>query len=60
MDHDFMIDREDLLRYGSHALTYRIVDRIFSGAPRPLACRVAGKMGCVQVKGAAHSPLARA
>lgn len=28
-DHDFMIDREDLLRYGNHALTYRIVDRIF-------------------------------
>lgn len=29
-DHDFYIDREDLLRYGNHALTYRIVDRIFS------------------------------
>ena len=26
-DHDFLIDREDLLRYGNHALTYRIVNR---------------------------------
>jgi hypothetical protein len=29
-DHDFLIDKEDLLRYGNHALTYRIVDRIFA------------------------------
>ena len=29
-DHDFLISREDLLRYGNHSLTYRIVDRIFS------------------------------
>ena len=26
-DHDFLIDKEDLLRYGNHALTYRAVDR---------------------------------
>ena len=45
IDHDFMIDREDLLRYGNHGLTYRIVDRIFSGAPRPLTCTTPGKMG---------------
>jgi hypothetical protein len=37
-DHDFMIDRNDLLRYGGHALTYRAVDRIFAGAPRRLQC----------------------
>lgn len=29
-DHDFLIDKENLLKYGNHALTYRIVDRIFS------------------------------
>lgn len=31
-DHDFYITKEDLLRYGNHSLTYRIVDRIFSQA----------------------------
>jgi hypothetical protein len=25
-----LIDKENLVRYGNHALTYRIVDRIFS------------------------------
>lgn len=40
-----MIDREDLLRYGNHALTYRIVDRIFEQVPRKFACEVEGKMG---------------
>jgi len=44
-DHDFMIDREDLLRYGNHALTYRIVDRIFEQVPRRFVCQVEGKMG---------------
>ena len=29
-DHDFRISRDDLLRYGNHSLTYRIVDRIFA------------------------------
>lgn len=29
-DHDFLIDKENLIRYGNHSLTYRIVDRIFS------------------------------
>ena len=43
-DHDFMIDRDDLLRYGGHGLTYRIVERIFGGAPRRMTCGTAGKM----------------
>jgi hypothetical protein len=30
LDHDFLIDKDDLLRYGNHALTFRIVERIFS------------------------------
>lgn len=35
-DHDLQINREDLVRYGGHSLTYRIVDRIFGGYARPL------------------------
>lgn len=44
-DHDFLIDKENLLRYGNHALTYRIVDRIFSQVPRKFTSNVEGKMG---------------
>lgn len=44
-DHDFLLDREDLLRYGNHALTYRIVDRIFAETPRRFASGHEGKMG---------------
>ncbi|KAH9325786.1 hypothetical protein KI387_005964 [Taxus chinensis] len=44
-DHDFLIDKENLLRYGNHALTYRIVDRIFSEVPRKFTSKVKGKMG---------------
>jgi EF-hand domain pair len=29
-DHDFFISKENLIKYGNHSLTYRIVDRIFS------------------------------
>ncbi|KAK3269386.1 hypothetical protein CYMTET_22170 [Cymbomonas tetramitiformis] len=44
-DHDFYIDREDLARYGNHALTYRIVDRIFCQVPRRFVSEQEGKMG---------------
>jgi hypothetical protein len=44
-DHDFLIDKEDLLRYGNHALTYRAVDRVFAEAPRRFVSGVKGKMG---------------
>ncbi|KAK6145310.1 hypothetical protein DH2020_022130 [Rehmannia glutinosa] len=44
-DHDFLIDKENLIRYGNHALTYRIVDRIFSQVPRKFTSKVDGKMG---------------
>ncbi|KVI05130.1 Calcium-binding EF-hand [Cynara cardunculus var. scolymus] len=44
-DHDFLIDKENLIRYGNHALTYRIVDRIFSQVPRKFTSNVEGKMG---------------
>lgn len=43
-DHDFLIDKENLIRYGNHALTYRIVDRIFSQVPRKFTSKVEGKM----------------
>lgn len=29
-DHDFLVSKNDLLRYGNHSLTYRIVERIFT------------------------------
>lgn len=44
-DHDFFIDKENLIKYGNHALTYRIVDRIFSQVPRKFTSKVEGKMG---------------
>ncbi|MBA0844038.1 hypothetical protein Goarm_001168, partial [Gossypium armourianum] len=44
-DHDFLIDKENLIRYGNHALTYRIVDRIFSQVPRKFTSKVEGNMG---------------
>ncbi|XP_073297600.1 serine/threonine protein phosphatase 2A regulatory subunit B''beta-like [Primulina huaijiensis] len=44
-DHDFLIDKENLIRYGNHALTYRIVDRVFSQVPRKFTSKVEGKMG---------------
>ncbi|XP_048232702.1 probable serine/threonine protein phosphatase 2A regulatory subunit B''delta isoform X2 [Ricinus communis] len=44
-DHDFLIDKENLIRYGNHALTYRIVDRIFSQVPRKFTSNFEGKMG---------------
>lgn len=34
-DRDYRITREDLLKYGDHALSHMIVDRIFEAAPRP-------------------------
>lgn len=38
-DHDFFLSRDDLLRYGGHALTCSIVDRIFArGRRRGSAC----------------------
>jgi serine/threonine-protein phosphatase 2A regulatory subunit B'' len=44
-DHDFLLSREDFLRYGNHSLTYRIADRLFEGAARPLSSNVPNKMG---------------
>jgi len=44
-DHDFLLSRDDLLRYGNHSLTYRIADRLFEGAARPFSSGVPERMG---------------
>uniref|UniRef100_A0AAV1UA55 EF-hand domain-containing protein n=1 Tax=Peronospora matthiolae TaxID=2874970 RepID=A0AAV1UA55_9STRA len=36
-DHDFLLSLDDLVRYGGHALTRIIVDRIFERGRRPFA-----------------------
>ncbi|MED6131147.1 hypothetical protein PIB30_007116 [Stylosanthes scabra] len=46
-DRDFLIEKENLVRYSNHALTYRIVDRIFSQVARKFTSKVEGKM-CYQ------------
>ncbi|CAL9213628.1 unnamed protein product [Arabidopsis halleri] len=43
-DHDCLIDKDNLIKYGNNALTYRIVDRIFSQVPRKFMSKVEGKM----------------
>ncbi|RYR02509.1 hypothetical protein Ahy_B06g081305 [Arachis hypogaea] len=43
-DRDFLIDKDNLVRYSNHALTYRIVERIFSQVPRKFTSKVEGKM----------------
>lgn len=43
-DHDFLLSRDDLLRYGGHALTRRIVDRVFEQAGRRFLSTEKGKM----------------
>ena len=50
-DHDFLVSKNDLLRYGNHSLTYRIVERIFTQVPPrpgPLMLLAAGSFVCGQ------------
>lgn len=35
-DHDFLINKEEFSKYGGHALSKKVVDRIFEGIPRKL------------------------
>mmetsp|Transcript_70351 Transcript_70351/g.153286 ORF Transcript_70351/g.153286 Transcript_70351/m.153286 type:complete len:569 (-) Transcript_70351:103-1809(-) len=44
-DHDFLLDKDDLLKYDGHALSRRTVDRIFSETPTKFTSTVPGKMG---------------
>lgn len=43
-DHDFLLERHDLVRYGCHCLTYQIVDRIFDIHTHPKDDPDDGKM----------------
>jgi len=44
-DRDFLLDKDDLLKYDGHALSRRTVDRIFSEIPMKFNSAVPGKMG---------------
>jgi serine/threonine-protein phosphatase 2A regulatory subunit B'' len=44
-DHDFLLDKDDLLKYDGHTLSRRAVDRIFSEIPTKFTSAVPGKMG---------------
>eukprot|EP00435_Cladocopium_sp_Y103_P073716 s737_g44.t2 len=44
-DHDFLLDKDDLLKYDGHALSRRTVDRIFSEVTWKFTSAVPGKMG---------------
>jgi serine/threonine-protein phosphatase 2A regulatory subunit B'' len=44
-DRDFLLSRDDLLRYGGHALTRHTIDRVFEQAGRQFLCTTKGKMG---------------
>ena len=52
-DHDFLVSKNDLLRYGNHSLTYRIVERIFTQARSARSCirkgtRTRGCLSCLR------------
>lgn len=44
-DHDFLLDKDDLLKYDGHALSRRVIDRIFSEIPTKFSSAVPGRMG---------------
>lgn len=44
-DHDFLLDKDDLLKYDGHTLSRRAVDRIFNEIPAKFTSAVPGKMG---------------
>eukprot|EP00403_Amphidinium_massartii_P033755 CAMPEP_0178439016 /NCGR_PEP_ID=MMETSP0689_2-20121128/35919_1 /TAXON_ID=160604 /ORGANISM="Amphidinium massartii, Strain CS-259" /LENGTH=582 /DNA_ID=CAMNT_0020061493 /DNA_START=121 /DNA_END=1866 /DNA_ORIENTATION=- len=44
-DHDFLLDKDDLIKYDGHALSRRVVDRIFSEVTQKFTSAVPGKMG---------------
>jgi len=45
VDHDFLLDREDLLKYDGHAFGRKVIDRIFSEVPMRFSSANQGKMG---------------
>eukprot|EP01012_Entosiphon_sulcatum_P008588 TRINITY_DN14708_c0_g1_i1.p1 TRINITY_DN14708_c0_g1~~TRINITY_DN14708_c0_g1_i1.p1 ORF type:complete len:667 (-),score=99.01 TRINITY_DN14708_c0_g1_i1:47-2047(-) len=43
-DHDFVLSRDDLAKYGNYCLTGTAIDAIARGIPRPLSSGVQGKI----------------
>eukprot|EP01017_Pseudomicrothorax_dubius_P007160 TRINITY_DN12175_c0_g2_i1.p1 TRINITY_DN12175_c0_g2~~TRINITY_DN12175_c0_g2_i1.p1 ORF type:complete len:535 (-),score=141.47 TRINITY_DN12175_c0_g2_i1:61-1665(-) len=43
-DHDFLISKDDFSRYAGYTLSKKVLDRIFSQAPRKFRSKVEGKM----------------
>jgi serine/threonine-protein phosphatase 2A regulatory subunit B'' len=43
-DHDFLLDKEDLLKYDGHAFSRKAIDRIFSEVPMTFTSGRPGKM----------------
>jgi len=43
-DHDYLIDKDDLLKYDTHALSRRAADRIFAEIPRRFTSGHPGRM----------------
>jgi len=43
-DRDFLLDREDLMKYDGHAFSRRCVERIFSESPKKFSSTIPGKM----------------
>ncbi|KAF4687392.1 Serine/threonine-protein phosphatase 2A regulatory subunit B'' subunit alpha, partial [Perkinsus olseni] len=44
-DHDFLLDKDDLLKYDGHAFSRKAIDRIFSEIPAKFISGIPGKMG---------------
>lgn len=44
-DHDFLLDKEDLLKYDGHAFSRKAIDRVFSEVPMRFTSGVPGKIG---------------
>jgi serine/threonine-protein phosphatase 2A regulatory subunit B'' len=45
LDHDFLVSKDEFSKYGGHALSKKVVDRIFDQAPRKFKVREKEKMG---------------
>merc|ERR550534_1596692 len=44
-NHDFLLSKEDVLRYDNHAISRRAIERIFSQIPRRFHCAVPNHIG---------------
>jgi len=44
-DHDFLLEKDDLLKFDGHSYSRKAIDRIFSEVPRKFTSTCPGKMG---------------